>query len=260
MFCRLLARAPLILSDWLVLPGRRVAGSGNLAAPGQILRGHAVRAGQHFLGPAGGHHFAAMDAGAGPHIDQIVGGADGVLVMLDHDDRVAQVAQALQRSQQALVVALMQADGGLVQHIEHAGQPGADLRGQPDALALAARQRARCARQRQIFQPDIVQEAQPLVDFLEDAFRDGALLFVQMAGQARETTAGLGDRHARDFARMQPVDLHRQRLGFQPVAAAGLAGMHALVFRQFLAHPGAVGLAPAPLHVGITPSKGFSMV
>ena len=83
-----------------------------------------------------------MDAGARPHVDEVVGGADGLLVMLDHEDGVAEIAQALQRHQQPLVVALMQADGGLVQHIEHAGQAGADLRGQADALAFAAGQRA----------------------------------------------------------------------------------------------------------------------
>jgi hypothetical protein len=62
--------------------------------------------------------------------------------MLDHDDGVAEVAQALERVEQARVVALVQADGGLVEHVEHAGEAGADLRGEADALALAARQRA----------------------------------------------------------------------------------------------------------------------
>jgi hypothetical protein len=36
--------------------------------------------------------------------------------------------------QQAVVVALVQADGRFVEHVHHAGQAGADLRGQPDAL------------------------------------------------------------------------------------------------------------------------------
>ena len=70
-------------------------------------------------------------------------GEDRVLVVLHHDHGVADVAQVLERFQQAGVVALVQADGGLVQHVEHAGETGADLRGEPDALALAARQRAR---------------------------------------------------------------------------------------------------------------------
>ena len=48
--------------------------------------------------------------------------------------------QAAQRAEQALIVALVQADRGLVQHIEHARQARADLTREPDALALATRQ------------------------------------------------------------------------------------------------------------------------
>ena len=58
--------------------------------------------------------------------------------MLDDEHRVAQIAQALQRGEQAVVVALVQADARFVQNIEHADERRADLRGQPDALRLAA--------------------------------------------------------------------------------------------------------------------------
>ena len=87
-----------------------------------------------------------MDAGAGADVDQIVGGADGLLVVLDDDHRVAEVAQVLERLQQPGVVALVQADRRLVEDVEHAGQARADLRGQPNALALAAGQGAAEAR------------------------------------------------------------------------------------------------------------------
>ena len=58
-----------------------------------------------------------MDAGAGADVEHVIGGADGVLVVLDHDDGVAEVAQALEGFQQARVVALVQADRGLVEHV-----------------------------------------------------------------------------------------------------------------------------------------------
>ncbi len=77
---------------------------------------------------------AAVDAGAGADVDDVVGGQDRVLVVLDDDHGVAEVAQVPQRGEQAVVVALVQADGRLVEHVEHAGQAGADLRGEPDAL------------------------------------------------------------------------------------------------------------------------------
>ena len=49
---------------------------------------------------------------------------------------------------------------------------------------------------------------------------------------------------------MAAGDLHGQRLGLEPVALAGGAGLLRLVARQVLAHPGVVGLAVAPLEVG----------
>jgi ABC-type nitrate/sulfonate/bicarbonate transport system substrate-binding protein len=74
--------------------------------------------------------------------------------------------------EQPVVVALVQADRRLVEHVEHARQARADLAGQADALALAARQRAEARSRRQVGQADIVEEAQPLVDLLQDARGD----------------------------------------------------------------------------------------
>ena len=85
----------------------------------------------------------AMDAGARPDIDDVIGLEDGILVMLDHDHGVAEIAQPLQRLQEACIVALMQADRRLVEHVEHAGEARADLRGEANALAFAAGQGSR---------------------------------------------------------------------------------------------------------------------
>ena len=148
----------------------------DLAHAGEVLPGDALRARHDVVGRALGHDVAAVDAGAGADVHHVVGGEDGVLVVLHHDHGVADVAQVLERFQQAGVVALVQADGGLVQHVEHAGEPRADLRGEPDALALAARQRARRARQGEIVEPHVDQELQPLADLLQDAGGDLVLL------------------------------------------------------------------------------------
>ncbi len=88
--------------------------------------------------------------------------------MLDDDQRVAEVAQALQRGDEAFVVALVQADGRLVEHVQDAHQAGADLRGQADALRLAAGQRGGRARQRQVVEADVDQEAEARADLLDD--------------------------------------------------------------------------------------------
>ena len=155
-----------------------------------------------------------------------------------------------QRVEQPGIVALMQADRRLVEYIEYAGQPRADLRGEADALALAARQRSGIARQREIVEPDIVEEFQPVADFLEDARGDLVLLRRELLGQGGKPAAGLADRHARHLADMQPVDLHRQRLRFQPEAVASLARVVGLIAPQLLAHPGRIRFLPAPLDIG----------
>jgi hypothetical protein len=168
--------------------------------PFKILAGEGAATGQDLVGRALGDDLAAMDAGAGAHVDDIVGGADRVLVMLDHEHGVAEVAQALERFEQPVVVALVQADRRFVEHIEHAGQAGADLAGEADALALAAGKRAGGAIEVEVIEADIVEEAQTLVDFLEDApWRSRSADRSAWAGSAVEPgSASRIERWARD--------------------------------------------------------------
>ena len=183
---------------------------------GEIFAGQRIGIAHDLGRRALGDDMAAMHAGAGADVEHVIGEANRVLVMLDHDHGIAEVAQPLQRVEQARIVALVQADRGLVQHVEHAGQPGADLRGEPDALALAAGQRAGGARQRQVIQADIDQERQPLADFLQHPRGDLVLLRVQRGRHALEPLAGAPHRELRDLADMLAVDLDAERLRLQP--------------------------------------------
>ena len=114
-----------------------------------------------------GDDFAAADAGAGAEVDDVVGGPHRVFVVLDDDDRVAQVAQPAERVEQPVVVARVQADRRLVENVEHADQAAADLAGQANALRLAAGKRRGGAVERQVVEADVRQEAEPAADFLE---------------------------------------------------------------------------------------------
>ena len=109
-----------------------------------------------------------MTARAGTDIYNKIGGAHGVLVVLDNDQGVAQIPQVLQRPQQLIVVPLVQTDGRLVQNIQHPHQGRTDLGGQPDTLALAAGKGSRRAGQGQIAQSHIRQELQAGLDLLDD--------------------------------------------------------------------------------------------
>jgi hypothetical protein len=61
----------------------------------------------------------------------------------------------------------MQADARLVEHVQHAHQAGADLRRQPDALRLAARERARAAVEAQIIEADAEQQLEAAANLLQ---------------------------------------------------------------------------------------------
>ena len=81
-----------------------------------------------------------MHARAYAHVDDIIGAADRIFVMLDDQDTVADVAQMLERFDQSVIVALMQADRRFVQYIHDAGQAGTNLRCQTNTLCFTARQ------------------------------------------------------------------------------------------------------------------------
>ena len=138
----------------------------------EVLAGERARRLEHVRERALRDDFAAVHAGAGADVDDVVGEADRVLVVLDDDHRVAEVAQARERAEQTFVVALVQADGRLVEHVHHADQARADLRGQADALRFAAGQRIGLAFQREVVEADVDEEAQAVADLLDDLDRD----------------------------------------------------------------------------------------
>ena len=196
-------------------------------------------------------HLAAVLAGAGPHVDDVVGGLDRVAIVLDDDDAVAEVAQVLERGQQPVVVALVQPDRRLVEHVHHAGQPRADLAREPDALRLAAGQRLGRAVERQVVEPDVVQERETRHDLLDDLVGDRRLVAVER--QPREEARRLLERPARhleDRARIRArADLHVPRLAPQPRAVAFGTRLVVEVLGELLAHHDRIGLAIAPLEV-----------
>ena len=82
---------------------------------------------------------------------------------------------SLERVEQPVVVARVQADRRFVEDVEHADQAAADLAGQANALRLAAGERRRGAVEREVFEPDVEQEAEPAADFLEHFVGDQLL-------------------------------------------------------------------------------------
>ena len=138
----------------------------DLPAPRQKVARDGARLPHDILDGAAGDDFAAVDARLGSDVHDIVGGAHGVLVVFDDDERVAEVAQPLQGGEQLFVVALVQPDARLVEDIEHPRQRAADLRREADALALAAREGGGAPGEREIVQTHARQEVEAVCDLL----------------------------------------------------------------------------------------------
>ena len=88
----------------------------------QILSGNGFRTVHYLLGRTCGDDLTALLAGARTHVQDIIGGHHGLFVVLHDKNGVPQIAQVLQGLDQAGIIALMQADAGLIQYIEHPHQ------------------------------------------------------------------------------------------------------------------------------------------
>ena len=147
-------------------------------------------------------------ARAGTNVDDVVGVADGVFIVLHHHQRVALVAQALQRTQQDLVVARVQANGGLVEHVAHTLQVAAELRGQADALRLATAERGRAPVQREVAQAHLLQKLKPAFDLGHQVTRNVgfALAHAALGLQRLHPLAQVGDTQASQFGDGHPLN------------------------------------------------------
>ena len=155
--------------------------------------------------------------------------ADGVFVVFHHHQGVAFVAQLVQGVEQNLVVARMQSNGRLVEHVAHALQVTAQLRGQADALRFAATQCGRAAVEREVTQTDFFKELQAALDLGHQVAGDVGFAAHQL--QCFNPAAHIADRQAGDVGDAPglvacAMQLHGACRGVQPRAlAAGASGV-----------------------------------
>ena len=114
-----------------------------------------------------GDHLPAVHPGARTEVQHVVRGLDGLPVVLDHHDGIADVPQPMEGLQQLPVVARMKPDGGLVKDVDDPGEFGADLAGQPDALRFPSGQARRQPVEREVAEPHVGEEAEPVPDLLQ---------------------------------------------------------------------------------------------
>src|SRR4051794_19757511 len=221
----------------------------DFAAAAEIIGGKAGLASEELVERTLADHLAAVDAGTRPHVDDMVRVANRILVMLDHEHGVTERLQALQRFEEAIVVFLVEADRGFVEHVEHARQTAADLAGEADALALAAAQRPAGAVEVEIIEPDVVKETEALVDLLEDCLGNLVLGRVEFLVERSEPLERVGDASAGGHRDVLARDLYGECLGLETGSVAHLAGAARLVARQFFAHPRALRLRHSAIEI-----------
>ena len=171
--------------------------------------------------------------------------------MLDDEQRVARRLEPVEHVQQRLGVGRVQAGGGLVEHVDDAEQPRAQLGGDPQALRLAGRQRRRAAPEAEVAEAEVEQHLDPRDQVGADPDRDLGRL-PGSASTWRPRLGELGDRpqQRHELGERQRVDLgdgaagegHGERLGPQAAAVALGAGHAPHEPQRPVAHPLALGV------------------
>src|SRR5581483_1179655 len=132
----------------------------DIAPPAQVLSGKRLGMLKDFSKRPLGYNVSAVNAWSRSHLDDVIGGTDGIFIVLYHDHTVADVTQLLEGCDHLEVVAWMQADAWLIQYVEHAHKPGTDLSGEAEPLVFASRKCGRAAIQVQVVETDADEQAQ----------------------------------------------------------------------------------------------------
>src|SRR6266403_24801 len=152
-----------------------------------------------------------------------------------------------ERAEEAIVVAGVEADAGLIKDVKNAAKAGADLRSEANALGFAAGERGSRAIEAEITETDREKEIDALGDFLEGTRSD----FFLAVSQLREDFVHRGTRGSArkrgDIGNAPAGQLHCERLGAETLAVTDAAERSGHVLR----HPLAVGVRSGLLETAL---------
>ena len=182
------------------------------------------------------------------HVDQVIGRADHILVMLHYDHGIAEIAESPQRLDQFPVVPLVQPYRRLVEHVEHTHQVRADLGGKPDALGFPAGHRTGIAGEGEIPQPDLFQKIKTGPDLLDD-LAGNLSLFTGKFQIIEERDAATDGKICHIDDRF-PVYPDSEHLLLEPLSLAGRTVKNPHVTFQLAFPPFGLGLGVEPGGLG----------
>ncbi len=213
----------------------------------KVLTGKGTLTGHYILQTALGHYFSPLDAGPGSDINNVIGAFYGILVMLHYHHGIAQIAQPLQSSQQAVIVPGVQTDAGFIQYVQHPYQAGSHLGSQAYALGFPSGQGSSRPVQGQVVQSHIYQEGKPGFDFLD--YLAGNIGFPLAQLQLSEELIGIAHRHGAYFADRFMPQQYPEYFFLEPLTLAAGAGTGSHIFFYFLAHGFGFGFTVTALKI-----------
>ena len=160
---------------------------------------------------------AALRAGAGAEVDDVVGDRDGLGLVLHDEHGVALVPQLQQQVVHPLDVMGVQADRGLVEDVGDVGERRAEVADHLGALRLSAGQRARRPVEREVAQPDLRER-------VEEVLQPGEQRGHRRLVEVPDPVGQVADLHRADVGDVLPLDLRRPGLLAEPGAVAVGAG------------------------------------
>ena len=174
------------------------------------------------IGPALENYPATVHSGVRSHVNQHIGRADDLLIVLHHDKRVADVPELAQDSDKPVRVTWMQADAWFVKNVHRADQRASQSCHQIDPLTFATGKGVACPAQGQIRQTDILYVPQTRDDLFNGLANDRVLVVCQL--QVREEVKKLIHVHVKQFRDRLPSDFHVQCLRTESRAVTSMTG------------------------------------
>jgi hypothetical protein len=142
---------------------------------------------------------AALGPGSGPEVDDVVGDADRLRLVLDDEHRVALVAQLQEQPVHPLDVVRVQADRRLVEDVGDVGEGRPEVPDHLGALRLASRQRAGGTVEGQVAETDLGERVEDVLQAGDERGHGGLVEVTQPCGEVADLhRAEVGDVLASD--------------------------------------------------------------